>query len=831
MPPSSSPSPRLTGTRKRAIPNRYGQSVSWSAIAQSPSSHPSPSPSSPGQPDQAQTDRLHAQYQHTSTLPEHQTAALAAELAQEEGEEVDEESDSQDEYHDDHRRRRHSSRRGGLVASKPGSRTTPRSNAKGKAAGRRRGDSVSGSESDSEDESDSDSDDEDDDDDEEDSSDYSQGSDDDDGEDDDTVAVDRSRRGKAVVEDEAVEFENETFTRLVDSLQDTSKQAGALRRAWDTSIEEETSLFESDLRAAAGFKKKKNVRRAPREQQLSHEVRDLLSKANIAYVESNLDEAIEKLEEVIRIEPAVLSAWKTLGLIYNELGQREKALQFRIIGAHLTPRASDEWKDLANQSRELGLYQQSIFCLQQAIKVDKDDIDAIWDRSIMLKDLGDSKAAINGLVSILERQPNDPEVIRELIPLLVSAQDYSQGVDILESSRRANMDQFPDPTSLDEAQTEQGRGNTFSLSELVTLADLLLLIGKPVEAVNVIRTTSRWLDGRASESYWDQLADDREFDEDREGEVARSREPSQLGPIVEFADPHLLDPEVRLRLGKARMMMGQTDEAKLHFDLLLQGDPADAPHLYGEIGDCLFDHKRWDEALDVYNDLANVDWIEDVSLYAKMGACYSSMGELDDAIRMYEPVVEAAPDNLEWRMALAEIYEQAGEKDKSLEMLKGIVRILQARREAEQQDTSAMDDESIAAQAAAEESQLSFFDELIRRAEKPKSSRSGHSRSNAERLRQQRERIERQREEDTMISWRRLNMLESDVFVEGFYRKDVILACREQARKSPATEVYAGSATNAEVQRCIRATGEWLAEAAKLTDSFRSTPQLFPSTK
>ncbi len=58
---------------------------------------------------------------------------------------------------------------------------------------------------------------------------------------------------------------------------------------------------------------------------------------------------------------------------------------------------------------------------------------------------------------------------------------------------------------------------------------------KPLETVTILRQTARWLDGRASEDYWDAVADDREFDgdidlfirkeRDNEGYGAKSRPP------------------------------------------------------------------------------------------------------------------------------------------------------------------------------------------------------------------------------------------------------------------------------------------------------------------
>lgn len=77
----------------------------------------------------------------------------------------------------------------------------------------------------------------------------------------------------------------------------------------------------------------------------------MLGRANQAYVEHNLDEAIVLLTEIVRIEPTIRSTWFTLATISSEMGNIEKSIQFKIVGAHLTPDAADLWKDLAAQSR------------------------------------------------------------------------------------------------------------------------------------------------------------------------------------------------------------------------------------------------------------------------------------------------------------------------------------------------------------------------------------------------------------------------------------------------------------------------------------------------
>ena len=82
------------------------------------------------------------------------------------------------------------------------------------------------------------------------------------------------------------------------------------------------------------------------------EVRNLIGDGNAAYVDSNLLEAIRIMQEVIRIEPRASAAWSVLAQCYADLNEPGKALQLRIMAAHLSHDA-EEWDRLAQQSKSV----------------------------------------------------------------------------------------------------------------------------------------------------------------------------------------------------------------------------------------------------------------------------------------------------------------------------------------------------------------------------------------------------------------------------------------------------------------------------------------------
>lgn len=79
----------------------------------------------------------------------------------------------------------------------------------------------------------------------------------------------------------------------------------------------------------------------------------LLSIAAESYSQGRLLEAIEQLSEVVRIDPIIRSSWYTLATIYEELEDKEKALQCKIVATHLmgAKKAAADWVELGRDSR------------------------------------------------------------------------------------------------------------------------------------------------------------------------------------------------------------------------------------------------------------------------------------------------------------------------------------------------------------------------------------------------------------------------------------------------------------------------------------------------
>lgn len=76
----------------------------------------------------------------------------------------------------------------------------------------------------------------------------------------------------------------------------------------------------------------------------------MVGEGNQAYVDGRVQDAVRIMQEVIRIEPKAVSAWAVLANCQADMGLHDKALQLRIMAAHLK-HDPEWWYELAQQSR------------------------------------------------------------------------------------------------------------------------------------------------------------------------------------------------------------------------------------------------------------------------------------------------------------------------------------------------------------------------------------------------------------------------------------------------------------------------------------------------
>lgn len=138
----------------------------------------------------------------------------------------------------------------------------------------------------------------------------------------------------------------------------------------------------------------------------------LMGQANVAYVQKQYPRAIELYLQVVQRAPASPEPYYSLGLVYEEENNADKAASYFLIAAHLQPRADGElWRRIAALLVQVvpSRKDQAIYCLTRAIKAPKpadfqiqDDFPLYWLRAKLQLEMGQYRSVITGFGTALK---------------------------------------------------------------------------------------------------------------------------------------------------------------------------------------------------------------------------------------------------------------------------------------------------------------------------------------------------------------------------------------------------------------------------------------------
>lgn len=590
-----------------------------------------------------------------------------------------------------------------------------------------------------------------------------------------------NRKGKEREHPDTEDQPDQDFEHLLRDIRDGEPNTGALSKVWDFDMKDRNAQFKDDLREASGVGKRRGRKRGRKKGvTLSREVEAILGEGNHAFIDGNIPEAIRIMQEVIRIEPRAGNAWNVLAQCYESTGDVERGLRLRVMGAHVN-QDPEEWDRLAEQSRARGYHQQALYCYGKLYQLDPSNINALWDRASLAKEIGELRIARSALLALLKRVPHDLNVLAELRPVLIELSDFRLCASLFDDAFNHYQTAFSGGhvPSTDPAGPERGAG--FGLMEVLVLADLHNTLGQYQRTVETIRRGCRWLQGRASQKFWDAIPDDREWDiPGPNGESTRAVTAGEIQPGM-----HLLDINARQRLAIARIKLGDSQEGKMHADIVLSQDVAEYAALFGEIADAYFERGTYAEAGHIYEMLGGDATTSSLHVLLQAAACRRMLGDVNEAAEVYEHVIKADPSNYRAKFELAGIYEELGQLAKALDLLN---QIKESRRKTKTGGTGDQDAE----QAPHDGPGSSLFDEKKARGKDKGKSNAKQGRLTHAQLRE----LEQENEKKAAEYHLRLKELWPPMLAGD----DVSLR-------------------------------EWMVKAEQLIESFRVTKALFPTTR
>lgn len=137
-----------------------------------------------------------------------------------------------------------------------------------------------------------------------------------------------------------------------------------------------------------------------------------LGQAALDYSSGNYNAAAQLLNEVIRLAPTVPDAYTLLSSVHEARGDERRALDFAMIGAHLSPRDAEGWRALAERASGLDDARTAIYCLTRVLRCEPGDAHARWDRAMLYAEVGEPRKALEGVEALRVARPDDGDVAR-----------------------------------------------------------------------------------------------------------------------------------------------------------------------------------------------------------------------------------------------------------------------------------------------------------------------------------------------------------------------------------------------------------------------------------
>ncbi|XP_078447572.1 tetratricopeptide repeat (TPR)-containing protein [Wolffia australiana] len=378
--------------------------------------------------------------------------------------------------------------------------------------------------------------------------------------------------------------------------------------AFGANFDDILDAMNHSFRRKSRHQKKRGKRKGSRKK-LTPEVTKMLGDATLYYASGCYDKAIQLLKDVLQIAPNLSDVYHTLGLIYNSMGDRKKALTYYMFAAHMAPKDPSLWKLLVAWSIEQGNTGQARHCLRKAIRADPLDIGLKFDYALLYIEVGEYQEAWKSLEEIVKNCQDDFEAQIKVCKIYHEHGQISRATEVLEACIDTH-------SSLADV-------NTFSL--------LIILL---------MKTNSH---GKALK-YIDQ-----------------ARSIFYSGKEVSLF--------LALKAGICELYLGDTKNAETHFQRLRNEPMENVSSFILEVANAYSNVGLHDSALNYYSMLQEISSIEKGPLLLKIGHCYLSLKERVKAIPFFHQALSLMENDIDARLVLSSLLNEDGRMDEAILLL------------------------------------------------------------------------------------------------------------------------------------------------------------------
>lgn len=381
--------------------------------------------------------------------------------------------------------------------------------------------------------------------------------------------IDASFDGSAMQTDSLLEMQNGLHEEA-STIDRTAEGTLRLLEATDDDVGEYFRRPKAEARKTSSRAVRGRVvkRRGPRKAaEPTGDVKMRLSLASNAYIQGNIDEAIEFVEDAIRINAETHRAWTLLAELFIEKEWPRKSLTARIFAAKMRPKDIAGWLQCAALAVSLSeqlpeeaeeITNDAIHCYGAVLRANIEHREAREARGALYLVAGHPKMAARDYAFLVERDLSDIDSLRSLTEI---------SLDLAMCRKNGKVDKPSAVIALyhrviAHLQEEGPAPNRlpFDMDDVHALVTLLCFTRQFEEALHTLKSLSRWVLQRESETYWNSwTGDDREWDEDNTRRAAVAEfdgfrySDSQYG--------HGLPLKLRTKLAVIRLKLGDEDEA------------------------------------------------------------------------------------------------------------------------------------------------------------------------------------------------------------------------------------------------------------------------------
>ncbi|RWS16417.1 general transcription factor 3C polypeptide 3-like protein, partial [Dinothrombium tinctorium] len=396
---------------------------------------------------------------------------------------------------------------------------------------------------------------------------------------------------------------------------------------WRPETEFEIELAKSQQTRRRKFPRVAGARRS----KLPRDLLGLVGEANLCFVRGKHEDAIRMCLEVIRLEPTAPEPFQTLGMLYEEMGDLEKAYQYHLITAYLCPSDCANWIKVAEMAVEQANYQQAISCYSRAIKLKPSNIDLHWNRCRLYEKIDDKKRALEGYENIIKLlKPTDGEI----------------GIQLAKDIAKIHFSNLNIAASISVMETAFQRYPNYIASEDVNLyVELLISKRKYFQSLVALYQycgIKFEIDGIICDNLTEDLLESRK-------DVLIVRLPFDVIPI-----------DIRAKLIVCLIHLHCFVSVPSLKQAIVNENAEEMGDLYLDIAEAFVAEDMDSEAEPLLAELIYTQNYNLAAVWLRYARCLKKLSKLEEAIAAYNEVIRQVPDHYEAKLELTDLLIALG---------------------------------------------------------------------------------------------------------------------------------------------------------------------------